>query len=777
MTYSQQIIILSGLAALSYVSLIILMEKWQSADYRHILATIYAWFLAGGLVTGHHLATHTDTLDIPTSLFWLTAGVFGLLISMAVLQLVRRYQLGAMYLGHPYLLAWIASPLVVAAGLILLPLPFGLTMKIVGVLLLGTSIYAFRHKMENQAHGSALTMILLSSLMIAGGFMASYFGDGWFFVMVFGAINAITLMVFGYMLERRWVESQDRIVEHERTVGTLSLTMDELAKLKNLHESTKSILANGYWEYAPETDVLHVSEEMAQNLGMEVTEITEAYERWLDHIVPEYRDPVKNPIVHWIANPGDFLEELNAVPGLDYMVSEFQYRTRTKGVKWIRARVSYNQDVKRFIGTLELIQEYMETQQRLETLKYYDSLTGLPNKKRFFEDVEELLGTDQDHVVFILDVDHFQRVNDTIGHDAGDLMLRRIGGYLTDHHLQCYRLGGDEFVAVVPSQDAEEILNNLISEEAPASFSIGATLLKEKMSASEALRQSDLALFHAKKKGRRRAVWYQTDFDRALRKRIEYEYMLESTQLENQLDVAFQPKVRLNDLEVIEVEALIRWRVGKGYVSPGEFLPVAEENGSIHRIGRYVLTRALEWLKENPKGPRISVNVSAKQLEDDVFVNWMIKELGRMDIDASRLTIELTETVLVNSFSQSQQLFKKMKEAGIRIALDDFGTGYSSLSYLLQLPIDELKLDKSFIDLISQSDRSLQLVSGIQSMVDGMGIELVVEGVETAEQAQILKKLQISYIQGYWFSKPLFVNELNDLLQPNPVAFGYEVTS
>jgi diguanylate cyclase (GGDEF)-like protein len=406
-----------------------------------------------------------------------------------------------------------------------------------------------------------------------------------------------------------------------------------------------------------------------------------------------------------------------------------------------------------------------------------DPLTGLANRTLFVETTDRLLrrGTGAVTVLF-LDVDDFKDVNDSRGHAAGDQLLVAVGEQLRG----CVRpgdvvarLGGDEFAVVLANgpttsrKVAERMLAALagpvLIDGRPVgihvSIGLADTATATDRSAATLLRNADLAMYMAKAQGKNRLVRYADGMAQAARSKVELLEDLAGAASAGQFEVYYQPTIALSDGRTTGYEALLRWHhPTRGLVPPTEFIPLAEDGGHIVEIGRWVLgeatAQAAAWSREAGRPIGIAVNLSPRQLADDDVVRIVNQALLTSGLPARQLTLEVTEGVLVRDVDQVVDQLRAIRALGVRIAIDDFGTGYSSLSYLRRLPADIVKIDRSFVQELGNGGSSTTLVASIIELARSLHLEVVAEGVETAEQHAVLGSLSCSHAQGYLFGRP-----------------------
>jgi diguanylate cyclase (GGDEF)-like protein len=432
------------------------------------------------------------------------------------------------------------------------------------------------------------------------------------------------------------------------------------------------------------------------------------------------------------------------------------------------------------------LQMLHESEEHFSHQARHDALTGLPNRLLFRERLDQALARpDQPLAVMLLDIDGFKTVNDSLGHAAGDELLVVLAGRLTSALRPTdivARLGGDEFTILAENQDgtaavrlATRVLRTLedpIQVEGHQVFvraSVGIAV-SPSAGGGELLRDADAAMYEAKRKGGQRYELFTADMHARVLDRLAMEHDLRKAELGAAMTVHYQPIVDLGSGRVTGFEALLRWRhPDRGMVPPDEFIPVAEEMGIIVLIGRWVLreacSHARSWGQLHPRAAPIgmSVNISAGQLTDPAFADDVGEILQETEFDPANLTLEITETMLLADEDEAVRCLKRLKELGVRISVDDFGTGYSSLSHLERFPVDELKIDKSFVaGMVSDQDGGI--ARGSIRLARGLHIDVVAEGIETEQQLAELRRASCARGQGYYFWKPMDAHAVGALL-------------
>ncbi|MCJ8008201.1 putative bifunctional diguanylate cyclase/phosphodiesterase [Lederbergia wuyishanensis] len=434
----------------------------------------------------------------------------------------------------------------------------------------------------------------------------------------------------------------------------------------------------------------------------------------------------------------------------------------------------------------EQTEQLIESEFRLNRLAFYDVLTGLPNRRHFQDYVQSLIynQTSSQFAVIFIDINQFKQVNDTIGHMAGDTLLQLVADHLrtlNNDRRQIFRLSGDEFVIVFSIEMKEEIHEMLkqLQDEFSAPFSIQGHLLyvtasigisvypEDGKDIDSLLKCADIAMYQSKEKGGNVAHFFNESMRNKYDNRLLIENSLRLAVDRGDFVLYYQPKYRLG--KITSMEALIRWIDPElGFVSPGSFIPIAEEIGLILKIDRWSLIEACKQNKEwqdrgFPKVP-ISVNISAKQFQQDSLVSMVKEALDISGIDPKYIKLEITESVFIKNLDHVASIIKQLKDIGVKISIDDFGKGYSSLYPLLQLPIDEIKIDRQFISDIDQNMKKSRLVQSILSMAKGLQLNVVAEGIETNGEKNTLLQMGCDELQGYLFSRPINAQEIESLL-------------
>ncbi|NLJ97189.1 MAG: EAL domain-containing protein [Clostridiales bacterium] len=433
------------------------------------------------------------------------------------------------------------------------------------------------------------------------------------------------------------------------------------------------------------------------------------------------------------------------------------------------------------------IEERKRYEEKIENLAYYDTLTGLPNRILFEQEVNRSINSGcKKFMIAYMDIDNFKNINDTIGHQAGDVFLQYFANRMinkTKGKAFAARLGGDEFAILYQDVSNEKVtreVEELLSEINKIwsyqnrlfyiSMSVGIVIYPDHGSDTyELLKNVDIAMYASKNEGKNRILFYSEDFmEESFRFNDMVNYLQEGINLE-QFFLVYQPQYKLSSKELIGMEALLRWNHPKeGFISPAEFIPVAEKTGQIYHLERWVIKKALEqkkyWEQQGLNDLVLAINLSTKTLTSEInFAEWE-QILSEYSVDYSKVVIEITETADILNVDNVINRLNILKKRGIRIALDDFGTGYSSLNYLKKFPIDIIKLDKSFINSITENGVDNLLIRNILKLASDLQYDVIAEGIETADQMNRLIEYNCDSGQGFLLSKPLSVDKINDLL-------------
>lgn len=483
-----------------------------------------------------------------------------------------------------------------------------------------------------------------------------------------------------------------------------------------------------------------------------------------------YVDPVRRDELTGILNRDGKITDI---------ISEV-YRHKTRERIWISESAWIVRDDSGmpccYEGTVIDATERVEAETKIMHMARHDALTDLPNRSFFLECVRKRLRRSRSAVPFAvlcIDLDRFKEINDTLGHGAGDSLLRSASrrlNSLAGQHDVVARLGGDEFAILLDhAESAADItaMSTLVLEALSRPFSIGgqraiigasigiAISGEHGSEPAELLKNADIALYKAKREGKQRACFFDPSLTGALQRRRMIELNLRSALAGGEFELYYQPIVDIRSGDIVSHEALLRWRHPMmGMISPAEFIPVAEDTGLMAPIGEWILRRACDDAVNALGGRAIAINLSPVQLRSPNLLPTVMNALASSGLPPAKLELEITETVLLSDNKVNYETLKELKALGIRIALDDFGTGYSSLSYLQRFDFDKIKIDRSFVSPSQPGSTGTAVVKAVILLAEELGMDVVAEGVETQEQADKLRRAGCTLMQGYLFGRP-----------------------
>ena len=546
-----------------------------------------------------------------------------------------------------------------------------------------------------------------------------------------------------------------------------------------------------FWETNADGELLYISDQLAEDLKKHPGELLGR--RFTDLLSVEETD-----------SPEALERTLGFHLSARFPFSEVTVRANTEEEVWWTISGSPNFDeYGKFLGFRGIgtdLTEKKKSAAEISRLARYDSLTGLPNRAQMRQTLEEALRNAvrrrKGCSLFLIDLDRFKNVNDTLGHPVGDLLLRQVAQRLTSvvgEQGQVGRLGGDEFMAVFPGMDESTILaelsKRLISQVSmpylieghniSIGASVGIAIAQPTGSNLDSLvRDADLALYAAKADGRGTWRFFEAEMHSEARERQILEHELRGAITRGELSVYFQPTVNAITEELVGFEALARWRhPTRGDIGPARFIPLAEECGLILAVGEWVLRTACAEAAKWPGHVKVAVNLSAIQFAHPSLPGLIVNALKSADLDPERLELEITESVFVADNESTDEMFAKLKAIGVRLALDDFGTGYSSLGYLRKAPFDKIKIDQSFVrGAAMPGNRNAAIIRSIVTLAESLGMETTAEGAETHDELDLIRQLGCSQVQGYIFGRPAPAEEAFRLASESkkPVAEGHQ---
>ncbi len=529
------------------------------------------------------------------------------------------------------------------------------------------------------------------------------------------------------------------------------------------------------WELDLKTGIRHFAEEnYVDEVALDLIQST-AFEDWAYDLHPEDQQL--------------FVDAMKRVRNGEKSYDSFEIRvTDLKGGwKWLRSKVVSMLDEQgetiMMAGSYADIDDRKQKEWRIQHLAYFDQLTGLANRLNLIETIEKIIRREEmslcSGVFYYIDMDEFGSVNNTFGHDVGDQLIIQIGQRLKNARNSDYiaRLGSADFgilteekqFCLEPELLAQELMRILrepytIDQKVIyLTASIGVNVFTDKVTSAEVvIRHGDIALRQAKKMGKNRYEVYQTKMSQEVSERILMANELRRSVERQELYLCFQPQIDMQNATLYGFEALVRWNSPVyGLVSPERFIPLAEETGLIIPMGIWIFKEACLFQKSlqanSPmeKGPKVSVNVATQQLEQDEFIQSVKAILLETGVEASQICIEVTESSVIESLETAKRHLEALRALKLQIALDDFGTGFSSLNHLNELPIDILKIDKSFTKRITEGSKERALIASIVSLSKSLRLDLIVEGIESKAQLELLRSIGCHLIQGYYFGKPM----------------------
>ncbi|WP_036228131.1 two-component system response regulator [Marinobacterium jannaschii] len=568
--------------------------------------------------------------------------------------------------------------------------------------------------------------------------------------------------------------------------------LDELQKSETRLDNAQRIAGLGNWEWNRATGEIYWSDQMCHFLGIGVNDQEKTLARFLDNVPPFQRSAVQ----HWFeeaVSGSDQSEIVHRLLQSDGSELHVQHQIEVYGDDSEVALVS---------GTVLDVTQLKQAEERILQLAHYDHLTGLCNRVIFKDRVTRAVARAQaeGHIgaILFLDLDNFKRINDTLGHVVGDMLLKEVSRRLTNsvravdrggdrelnHHV-ISRFGGDEFTVLLAEirrpDDAARVAQRILDtightmtlgeHEVVITPSIGIALFPEHGCDVDGLLQNvDTAMYSVKNSGRNNYEFFASSMKTLADRRLTIENSLRKALDRDELRLHYQPQIDLRSQQIIGVEALLRWTSRDlGPVFPDEFIPIAEETGLISPIGEWVMrtacSQAKAWIDEGVEPLTMAVNLSVSQFVGQDLTALVSDVLQSSGLPADALELEITENMLMDDVAGAVDVLHSLKSLGIKLSIDDFGTGYSSLSYLKRFPIDKLKIDRSFVTHIVSDSTDAAVTKAIIAMAHSLGLRVTAEGVENQEQKNFLQSRGCDEVQGYLYSRPLPAEEVSDLLK------------
>ncbi len=585
------------------------------------------------------------------------------------------------------------------------------------------------------------------------------------------------------------------LLRASETLKKLRRTAQDLSRSQARLDNAQRIARLGNWEWDPAEDWMWWSDEVYRILEVQPGEVAASTTAWLERVHPWDKGMVKA----WFADTNQGTVSMSFTHRIllpNGSVCHVQQQSSPMSITDTRSGLVY--------GTVQNVTERVKAEEVVRKLAYYDSLTNLPNRVSFTERLSQEVLRAERHAwrlsVLFLDIDDFKRINDTLGHSFGDLLLKGVAERLLDcvrgddtvtrlecpqGILQIARLGGDEFTILLVDlrygEDAATVVTRIMDKlskpfvlsgnETYITSSVGIALYPEDGKDAETLvKNADTAMYFAKRAGKNQYQFYDESMNTAAIRRMTLDGYLRRAMERGEFSLHYQPQMELATGSFNAAEALLRWYNPKlGDISPVEFIPMAEENGMILPIGEWVIRTACgqmkAWQDEGLSIRRVAVNVSVAQFVQTNFVGLVEKALLDTGLKPHDLELEVTESLLAKDLDSSVRTLRALKQIGVQLSIDDFGTGYSSMSYLKNFPVDRLKIDKSFVKGVTYNPNDRAIITAVLSMANSMHLGVVAEGVENQEQMSFLQERLCEQVQGYYLSRPLNPGKLASLVR------------
>ena len=546
---------------------------------------------------------------------------------------------------------------------------------------------------------------------------------------------------------------------------------------------------DGLWDWDLKTNKIYYSDRWKEMLGFNDDEISDTPDEWLSRIHQEDHDRVR-------ASIDAYLEGTTSNFEIEYRIRHFSGNYLWMMAKGLAIRTSSGRAT-RFAGSQTDVSERKSNEEQMIYDALHDTLTSIPNRTLLLDRIRQSLVRRKRYpktsfAIIFIDLDRFRLVNESLGHIHGDELLQLISARLKETIPigdTVARLGGDEFSVLLQDIDsvrdveviAKDIQNSfskpffLGDKEVFASASMGiAHSDNNYKTPEEILRDSELAMYRAKRGGKSQSIVFQPQFRQSSLSPIDLDTDLRRALDRDEMELHYQPIISMRDRTISGFEALLRWsHRSRGVISPNEFIPLAEETGLIYDLGQWVLGKACKqiaaWNKSKEKEDQleISINLSSRQFSDPNLVEGIVENIEKSGFNAEFLKIEITESALMQNAQRSVSMLNQLKDLNIKVCVDDFGTGYSSLSYLHTFPIDTLKIDRSFVHDMSRNFRNMEIIRTIIMLAHNLKLDVIAEGVETGEQDAQLSALGCQFAQGFYFSRPLNSSDAALLIQQN----------
>lgn len=608
--------------------------------------------------------------------------------------------------------------------------------------------------------------------------------NNWKYVL----LVTIFIISFLFPLKKSIIIRIDFVKVFVIVAGIIILAKKMYRIIKDYKENKKKLLIQKiYFEKLFDKSPLGIS--MLDNQG-KILKINKVFEKMFGYTEKEAIGKYIDDLIvstKWKEEAKDFSKQV--ITGKPTRLETVRHHKSGKpiNVEIIGFNMKFNKQILGVFAIYSDISVRKQAEKKLSYMEYHDSLTKLPNKYLFYKILDQsiLRNNNKKLAVFFIDLDRFKRINDAMGHDFGDSLLIQVANRLVN--LVSYkdfvsRFGGDEFLLLVEYTEQKQVMNlatkiidefsipfSVKKEETFITPSIGISLYPEDSNDPDTLiKHADIAMHHAKEQGKNNYQFYSDDLEKSMSKKLTLENSLRYALNNNELRIHYQPQIDLRSCKVVGMEALLRWEHPEiGTVPPSEFIPLAEETGLIVPIGEWVFDTVCGqikcWQNEGIPQVRVAVNVSIRQFQQDDFVKMVDKTIKKYKINPEYLELEITESIMQN-IDDLPYIIKQLKDIGVQISVDDFGTGYSSLNLLKNLPIDNLKIDRSFINDILFHPNTAKLVRTIINMGYNLNFNVIAEGIENEMQVSFLKDNRCNMGQGYYFRPPIPPEKVTEVL-------------
>ncbi len=553
---------------------------------------------------------------------------------------------------------------------------------------------------------------------------------------------------------------------------------EKLESLRQKYEIAIEGTNSAVWEFDIEDETIYFSEGFKNIIGVSINEMENVYKVFKKFLSVEDEEMLIKELLDYKNNEK---KEVHAQVHIKDVFGNLKWLLiRGKGI------FDNNKNLKLISGIVLDITSMKKQEEYIEHMAYHDPLTNLPNRRKLMKKLKKDISKNKYGAVMLLDLDNFKGINDTLGHLYGDKVLKKVSEELEcikDEKMFVSRFGGDEFLILIEDEKDIDVIENyakqimdifknkliIEGQETYLSCSMGITLYPfDSNNVSQLLMNADMSMYKVKNIGKNNYMFFNEEMTKKLQEKIKVEGILRDAIKKEELKLLYQPQICTFTGKVVGFEALLRLK--NKNISPAQFIPVAEETGLIVEIGRWVTKEAISqitrWKKKGLDIKPIAINFSAKQLNDLNYIEFLENTLKEADVEAKYIEIEITESIFLEEKKENIAFINRLKSLGIQIALDDFGTGYSSLSYLTFLPVDKIKLDKSLNDKFLELENA-KVMNSLVSLANSLNLEVVAEGIEDVVQYKRLKVAGCNYIQGYLFSKPLEVEEIEKIYYDN----------